>query len=88
MHQLNFGDTVRGGIFSPCNVHGLIVMGHSSLIPVQVLVQNNRQNQVGGEQGVETTIPVMCSVFELDLMMSQCTRGVPQLKFRHKIHEM
>ena len=39
-------------------------------------------------QGVDITIPVTCSVFEVDPMTSQCTRGVPRLKFRHKIHEM
>ena len=39
-------------------------------------------------QGVDITIPVTCSVFEPDPMTSQCTRGVPRLKFRHKIHEM
>ena len=39
-------------------------------------------------QGVDITIPVTCSVFELDPMTSQCTRGVPRLKFTHKIHEM
>ena len=40
------------------------------------------------KQGVDITIPVTCSVFEVDPMTSQCTRGVPRLKFRHKIHEM
>ena len=41
------------------------------------------------EQGVDITIPVTCSVFEPDPMTSQCTRGVPRLKFGHnKIHEM
>ena len=39
-------------------------------------------------QGVDITIPVTCSVFEPDPMTSQCTRGVPWLKFRHKIHKM
>ena len=39
-------------------------------------------------QGVDITIPVTCSVFEPDPMTSQCTRGVPWLKFEHKIHEM
>ena len=39
-------------------------------------------------QGVDITIPVTCSVFEPDPMTSQCTRGVPRLKFGHKIHEM
>ena len=39
-------------------------------------------------QGVDITIPVTCSVFEPDPMTSQCTRGVPRLKFRHKIDEM
>ena len=39
-------------------------------------------------QGVDITIPVTCSVFEPDPMTSQCTRGVPRLKFEHKIHEM
>ena len=38
-------------------------------------------------QGVDITIPVTCSVFEVDPMTSQCTRGVPRLKFRHKIYE-
>ena len=38
-------------------------------------------------QGIDITILVMCSVFEVDPMTSQCTRGVPRLKFRHKIHE-
>ena len=39
-------------------------------------------------QGVDITIPVTCSVFEPEPMTSQCTRGVPRLKFGHKIHEM
>ena len=39
-------------------------------------------------QGVDITIPVTCSVFEPDPMTSQCSRGVPRLKFEHKIHEM
>ena len=39
-------------------------------------------------QGVDITIPVTCSVFEPDPMTSQYTRGVPRLKFEHKIHEM
>ena len=39
-------------------------------------------------QGVDITIPITCSVFEPDPMTSQCTRGVPRLKFRHKIDEM
>ena len=43
---------------------------------------------VGDLQGVDITIPVTCSVFEPDPMTSQCTRGVPRLKFRHKIDEM
>ena len=42
----------------------------------------------GQQQGVDITIPVTCSVFEPDPMTSQCTMGAPQLKFRHKIHEM
>ena len=42
---------------------------------------------LGRGQGVDITIPVTCSVFEVDPMTSQCTRGVPRLKFRHKIHE-
>ena len=44
--------------------------------------------EVGVAQGVDITIPVTCSVFEPDPMTSQCTRGVPRLKFGHKIHEM
>ena len=42
------------------------------------------EGEKGTDQGVEITIPVTCSVFEVDPMTSQCTRGVPRLKFRYK----
>ena len=55
-------------------------------LSVRILVDSGEP--AAASQGVDITIPVTCSVFEVDPMTSQCTRGVPRLKFRHKIHEM